>query len=316
MKGLGLSFRCRAGGPAACLRALVAIGALPVDRTPTVFTLSGRRETPAAGWFDRVLADPQVSAFVSWEEMPRVQLDVFARSVHLCNADDGYDAESVLAYLAATPFLLAVGGSIFSEWETDWEPTPYLSPHIGDGHPGLGWCMAFQGPGHDEHLVSRRWLEDGPWRLLRGGADTTMVQFHDLDVDEPTARAQAAPGHRLLHNREDSGYLQAPFVYEHEPADIGSYAADARRLTITPGGRDISEGEMRDMAAARAQRGLGEDRPIDTVAYVFDDEARARHYLHALWLRGHEVHVGRGAQTTRLDADYAPPVNEPSWVSG
>jgi hypothetical protein len=95
------------------------------------------------------------------------------------------NAQEVLRLLTSLPFERAA----FSELYAKWVPEDYEQPRFHEKHYPVGWACAFRSAGH-EALVSRRWLDFGPWRVLRGPGDTTLVQFHELGVDAATALVQ------------------------------------------------------------------------------------------------------------------------------
>lgn len=68
-----------------------------------------------------------------------------------------------------------------------------------------------------------------------------------------------------------------------------------------------------DPAAVRAWR-RGTIGPIDSLAYNFLDEERARAHLDELWLREIECWVADDLGKRRLDADYHPVPDPPEWV--
>ena len=72
-----------------------------------------------------------------------------------------------------------------------------------------GWGCMFVGERGHAQLVSRRWLEYGPWLLDRFADDVSLIQFHDLDADPATALAQALPGHRRLGDNDTGGGFAA-----------------------------------------------------------------------------------------------------------
>ena len=82
-----------------------------------------------------------------------------------------------LAWIEALPFEVCSIGSIYPD---EWIKLDGIG--FGNMHSSHGWACAFRGKGHDR-LVSRRWLDFGPWRVIRRPGDLTLVQFHDLDVD-------------------------------------------------------------------------------------------------------------------------------------
>src|SRR5262245_38577060 len=156
----------------------------------------------------------------------------------------------------------------------EWSDRPdFPGPGFSDLHFPLGWACAFRGEGHDR-LVSRRWLEFGPWRLLRGDNDVSFVQFHDLDADPDIAFAQARLRHERMGITATGGLIQSEYVYT-QPID-GLYAPEECRLRILVHGREVSQLEMLDACAARHYQALGPGRPLKSIAYVFADEGEAR----------------------------------------
>jgi hypothetical protein len=215
-------------------------------------------------------------------------------------------AEEAIALLDPLPFELAAFGTVHKEWLAS-----YTAPGFGGFHGLLGWACAFRGAGHDR-LVSRRWLDYGPWRLIKGGGDLSFVQFHDLAADAATALEQARPGHERLGIGPSSGYLQDDYVFESDVK--GLYLAQERKLVITAAD-DVSPRAMRDACAARRQRRSDPAQPIDRIAYLFIDAALARRHLHDLWLRELECWALVDGQKRRLDEDYAPVPQRPAWVA-
>ncbi|MFF0776571.1 hypothetical protein ACFYUK_47365 [Nonomuraea wenchangensis] len=99
-------------------------------------------------------AHHQDGSFLSLEKGEPVRLD----SVHELGPVD------MLRSLAGTPFRPASFAGVHREWGDRAEP--YRARSFGGGHYPHGWACAFRSKGHLT-LVSRRWLEHGPWRLLR-----------------------------------------------------------------------------------------------------------------------------------------------------
>lgn len=227
------------------------------------------------------------------------------------------DVELSMAELAGqlseVPFELASFGPIYDEWADGSLGDRYLPPGFGDWHVGLGFAAALRGRAH-ERLVSRRWLETGPWRLLRGEGDVSLVQFHALDADAETALEQARPGHEQLGIDEHSGFLQRPFVYQLKLD--GLYEREARRMKVVVLGREISDLELLEWAAARSEGRFGPERPVDAVAFVFPEEAEAEANLARLWRYGHECWAIRQGEEVRLDQGYAPRATPPAWAAG
>ncbi len=218
--------------------------------------------------------------------------------------------EAVLEMLSPLPWRIATFRSINLDWFTP--KIDYRPPNFCNSHYAHGWGCAFKGAGHD-HLVSRRWLEYGPWRLLRDEAnDISLVQFHDLEADAVTALSQAKPGHKRMGVDDTGGFINTKFVYE---TDIrGLYSSDNHQLTIVNTDRPVTQREMLDLCAARYQQTLGPEQPIDSVRYVFLFGEQGYDYLQELWLREIECWAIIKGVEVRLDADYHPTREIPEWV--
>lgn len=219
-------------------------------------------------------------------------------------------AEQVMAKLGAIPFELASFASVYPSWYS-WDD-PYQGGEFYGGHYPLGWAAAFRGDGH-RRLVSRRWLGTGPWRLMRGEPDITLVQFHDLNAKDTDARQQAAPGHARLGYSAQGGLIPHEPTYSH--TIDGLYLPAEKRLKIVVYGRTISESEMLSAATARYFQALGPTKPLESIGYVFMEEADALAHLPSLWLRELECYCIQGGQEIRLDTTYQPPPAPiPDWV--
>ncbi|HAZ43734.1 MAG TPA: hypothetical protein DDW76_10400 [Cyanobacteria bacterium UBA11369] len=219
--------------------------------------------------------------------------------------------EAVLEMLSPLPWRLA---TFSNNINTDWlaPEINYRPPNFRDRHYAHGWGCAFKGAGHN-HLVSRRWLEYGPWRLIRDEAnDISLVQFHDLFVDAVTALEQAQPGHERMGVSDTGGFINSKFEYS---TDIrGLYNSDNHQLTIVNTDRPVTQREMLDLCAARYQQILGPEQPIDSVSYVFLLGEQGYDYLHELWLREIECWAILKGVEVRLDTDYHPTPEIPDWV--
>jgi hypothetical protein len=228
-------------------------------------------------------------------------------------------AEDVLDLVSPLPFTVATFGSVFPD---EWREIEHDSFGFANSHTRLGWGCAFKGKGH-ERLVSRRWLDFGPWRVLRGSEDLTLLQFHDLALTNPAeALAQALPAQERIGISEIGGFIQGPsaagrgikyVVAEKLPEGLYDAATRTLEVVVAPG-RTISQGEMQDACAYRYYERANKATPIASVAYVFIDEADARAHLHELWLRDLEVWTVDGGDKRRLDADYHPTPTPPTWV--
>lgn len=166
-----------------------------------------------------------------------------------------FDIPRTFALLKELDFRLAAASA-----KVDWftiDEVSYRGPGFGDGHYSLGWCCAFKGAGHDR-LVSRRWLEHGPWRLLRDEAtDLSLVQFCDLEADPDVMRAQAIPGHERMGIRDTGGFIQTDFCWCYDWE--GTYVPEERTLQVVVVGRDLAPFEMLEARALVQYQRLGPD---------------------------------------------------------
>ena len=215
------------------------------------------------------------------------------------------DPAAVLDLVAGLPFEVASFGVLYPEWQDTYTP-----PGFAQMQALLGWGCAFRGAGHDR-LVSRRWLEAGPWRLWRAAGDLSLVQFHELGLAAEAALAQARPGHGRLGIGENGGYLQDPYHFQSEVR--GLYVAAEKKLVIAAADR-VTAVQMRDACALRRKRRADTAEPVEVVAYMFLNEELARAQLPELWLRELECWALIDGRPVRLDVDFRPVVERPDWT--
>ncbi|MEU5097305.1 hypothetical protein [Streptomyces sp. NPDC020996] len=296
--------------PAAILRSIC--GRLTPETAPSRMYQNDQPVAVDPDWPGQMLGCEDDS-FAEWPGDDDIFLDLnWDRRLVRLNWPHPADTEVILAALTsgATPFELASFEGIHREWARGEDP---YRPRGFDGlHYGNGWLCGFRGAGHDR-LVSRRWLDFGPWRVLRGPGDVTLVQFHDAKADPATALEQARAGHPLLEGITPvSGFMSDRHVITHDLQ--GVYDPEDRCLRIIVHGRDVSPGEMLDACVARRTQALGPDSPLERVAYVFMDAEAARAHLHALWLRELECWTIELGAEIRLDTDHHPVPVKPEWV--
>lgn len=221
--------------------------------------------------------------------------------------------DQALAILEPLPFeICALGATFFDEWiAADY-------PRTGFGRSTIthGWGCMFRGAGHDR-LASRRWLDFGPWRVLRRPNDTTFIQFHDLAITDPAeAYEQAKAGHERMGISPTGGYIAWHMQGLLKGAGKGLYTASERLLEVVVGpGNTVTQAEMLCNAALRLHhRSAPTSTPVERVAYVFVNEPDAQAHLHELWLRELECWVVDDKGKRRLDLDYHPVPEPPAWV--
>jgi hypothetical protein len=277
--------------------------ALPHARGAPVRASEKLVERPVPGdWRERLIAGGGDFG-VAWEGGRRMSRSEGAIAIDF-PAEVPRDAAAVLAFLAPLPLELFV----LSILEDYWPENDYCAPAVSADHALLGWGMVLKGAGHERSVVSRRWLEHGPVRTLRGEGDTTLVQFCELGAGGPTSLAQARPAHDWIA----VGFLRPTHHYKH---DIdGVYTRSDGLLRILVNARSVTDGELRDACAARRDRASDRDKPIRNIAYVFVDEQEARARLEAVWLRGLECRVADGLGERRLDDRYQVAVERPAWA--
>lgn len=284
---------------------------LPGAGPPSSISFNGRKKKVTPDWLERLSAETRGYLRGVWEGRGWMQIEG-RELVKTSLVDYDIDPPRLLALLAELPFDVCSAAPIYEEWFGSLREE-YAARTFGRLHWEHGWGCLFRGEGHGR-LVSRRWLDYGPWRLLRGANDTSLVQFHDLEADAAAALAQASPGHERMGYSDAGGYLQTNFTYSQDLKGL-YYAGERKMIVAVPYGERVSEREMLDACAARLQQALGEDKPLDNVVYSFVDDDVARAHLHELWLRGLECRSFVEGVEGRLDDDYRPPPpRRPDWV--
>ena len=297
-------------GPASNMT-FTQLRALPCFRdVPKSLMKDADSPMPTADWAERWLPETKIRLSAGWDRLLNRRLNYkldlvvasfpFKRSVH-----------AAIELFVGLEFELASFDSLHRK---AWRKLDVELFGFGGGHTSLGPMCAFRGAGHDR-LVSRRWLDHGPWRVIRRPGDLTIVQFHDLHADAETALAQAASGHKRMGIDDEGGFIQKRYVYTHDLK--GLYNAETKTYKIIVHSRDISACEMLDAAALRHYRKDDPEEPIETMAYVFAVPEVAHAHLHELWLRDIEVWTfdPNTGKEVRLDDTYEPPPpTKPEWV--
>lgn len=266
-----------------------------------------------ADWKSHVRAATD-QCLVVWQA-PETQISYLPRSELLSfSYSDAFtrplEAIEVMESLALGVVAL---GTVFLD---EWDAADYRRWGFGRSMIDHGWGCAFRGKGHDR-LVSRRWLDFGPWRVIRRPNDTTFIQFHDLALTDPAeAYEQAQVGHQRMGVDPIGGYIQS-IALDVISEVKGVYRADDRILDIVVApGIEVRQQDMRVACGLRLHHRLTKPvvEPIDHIAYVFIDKADAQAHLHELWLRELECWYVDERGKHRLDADYHPTPSPPAWV--
>jgi hypothetical protein len=280
---------------------------------PATLLVDDKPRKVKGDWVTTALAAARRDVSAEWEGANgRVWLSVMKeRIVQLTRFGFELDPERMLAVLAQVPFTVCSSAGLYPEWTDGSLGEVYQGPGFGELHWPHGWACLFRGAGHDR-LVSRRWLDFGPWKLRRGAEDTTLVQFHQLGIDAATALEQARIGHERMGISDTGGFIQNRYVYASDLK--GLYYAEQRKLHIVVIGRDVSQREMLDACAARLYQLLGPSRPLDNLVYVFMEEGRAMAHLHELWLRRLECRAIIDGVEADLTANYAPQPAPLEWA--
>ncbi len=300
-----LSLSLSGPDPAAIAQGLVNAGLFP-GGPPERLEVDGAKRAAKGDWLPPALTRAKTSVEASYDD--GTSLSVSRRGlVRLERAEVEIRDPGLLETLAPLPFELAVVGRLYDQWVLDEVP----KFGFGDGHVALGWACGFKGAGH-RRLVSPRWLEFGPWKMIPAGKELTWVQFHELEADADTALAQAAPGWERMGISDVGGFIQTGFVYTDDVG--GVYEAAERRLKVVAAAEGPTPRKMLELAAARVDPRIQTQRPFDRTGFVFVDAAEGRAKLHECWLYEHEVLVIEEEGEVRIDAKYAPTPTPPAWA--
>ena len=260
-------------------------------------------------WFDRAMAR-EISAGLYFDEDGDVWMSISTTSVNCGHKDSEVSPKTVLDALDNCDFSLAAVLGPHGRWFAHNTPERF---GLSNGHFGNAFAVAFKGDGF-EQLVSRRWLEFGPWKTHWRGEELCLVQFHELDVDSETALKQALPGHKRMGIDDIGGFLRSPYLYSEDIT--GPYDAKKKLIKIiVPVGAEVPQRKMLDACALRTAGANDAGKRVDSVAFVFMTEADARKHLHELWLRELECRALIDGKEVRLDLDYQPTLDRPEWVN-
>jgi hypothetical protein len=284
------------------------------DELPDEFMVDDVEKKITKKWIDKYVSTCKYSVSLLWGEWGDMTL-FYKKDGALGFSITNFwnTVEEITHFLQSLPWTVATLVSVHDSWFG--QEIDYAAPGFAYRHGPLGWGCAFKGEGH-KRVVSRRYLEYGPWHVIRDEAnDITLIQFHDLDADPLTALEQAKPGHQLMGEPFEGGFIQRDYQLAN-PNLSGIYTADEKMFRIVVADRPIPRTELLDVCAIRLWQLLGEDQPVERVAYVFTmGEEEARQNLHELWLREIECWTYVDHVLTRIDEDYTPPPPEkPEWI--
>jgi hypothetical protein len=158
--------------------------------------------------------------------------------------------------------------AVFSSLHYEWEELNYDAPGFGGGLGVLGWGCAFKGEGHNR-VVSRRFLEFNPWRVIRDEEhDITLIQFHDLEASPELALEQARVGHDIMAKPLEGGFYQRNLRLSNVDFS-GVYEPEDQTLRVMiPVGEIVTRAQMMDACKIRHFQLGGEDQPLKNVGLV------------------------------------------------
>ncbi|TVQ32914.1 MAG: hypothetical protein EA356_12785 [Geminicoccaceae bacterium] len=289
------------------LAELFDFGHVP-NKLPNKFIVDRRRRRVTKAWREEIQSLTTEPFKLLWDEA-RFLLERSQGGVIRASFAD-LEPAALPAALESLSFSVGVAASLFGGWYND--DVDYVPPWAGPGHYDLGWLCAFKGQGY-LRLTSRRWLDFGPWKLIRGAEDLSVLQFHALDASLAEALAQARPAHARLADPETGGMVHEDRDVQHDIR--GTYDAKERLLKVPVLGRAISTAEMMDFRWAERFGHIPTPGPLERIAFVFLDEAEVGTHLHELWVRGFECWTIRDGLEYRLDDAYQPvPEPPPPWA--
>lgn len=219
-----------------------------------------------------------------------------------------HDPETLML-LGRIPFELATIGSTYREWGG---AVPYAAPTFSDGHISLGWACGFRGAGHNR-LVSRRWLEHGPWRTIRvEEQDLTWVVFHDLMAPPDEALLQAQDGWDRIADVNEGGFIHSGYGFSEDLSGVHDPTTGRFKVIVARG--PVKSRKMLDMAVARRNPRVQAQTPFDKVTFVYLTEEEALADLPRLWRYEHECWAIVDGEQVQLGAGYRPEDETPQWA--
>jgi hypothetical protein len=282
-------------------------------KTPDSFDMDGKGKKFVPNWLDLYAEKCKRDLAIYWGEFNDKFISFDRdRVVKFRIYDFPTSAEVFFKMLSSFHWEVISISSMHKNWYG--RDVDYRGKGFANLHYSLGWGCAFKKEGHNR-VVSRRYLDYGPWHIIRDEAnDITLIQFHDLKASALTALEQSKPGHKLMGDPYEGGFIQRDYQILNDDFS-GLYSPSEKMLRFIINDRPITRAELLDACAARLWQLLGQDKPIERVGYVFIHESEARQNLHELWLREIECWTYLDGVETRIDEDYSPPPPEkPEWV--
>jgi hypothetical protein len=280
---------------------------------PDRIVIDGQRPSVTPDWTSSFLAATR-EARAYWDSRSK-QLGLLAqKQLVILHRREGFSTgDEGRALIEVFPFDVCSLGSVFFD---EWVEADYRRWSFSRGHYDHGWGCAFRGAGHDR-LHSRRWLDFGPWRVIRRPNDTTFIQFHDLGITDPAeAYEQAKVGHQRMGIDPIGGFIQGIDTDVLKEVQ-GLYRPETKTLEIiVVPGLEVTQQQMRVACGLRLHHRLTKpmvDR-VEKIAYVFAAKEDARAHLHELWLRELECWYLDETGKHRLDTEYKPTPQPPAWV--
>jgi hypothetical protein len=292
---------------AALLRSLVTQGLISADR-PTKLLKDGFAHRVPDDWIGLPLND---TLRASWPDDSLVYV-IDRDLVKISTRNFELDMVGLLEQLSGVEFEMANVGKVF--WWDNPNGPAYEAPESSVGRAALGSATAYRGRGHGR-AISRRWIERGPWRVLRGKNDTTLTQFHEEDVEMSTALEQARRCHVVMSDETQAPLPTRKAYGAGELTLSGTWVEPTREFVVSVAGREPGRRELREAVALRFFQLLGPDQPVDKVVYSFMDEKELKAVIDDLWLYDMEARLRDASGWHRRDDRYVPPpAHKPSWI--
>jgi len=269
---------------------------------PSLIQIDFKKQKVKSDWLTAQIAVAKKEAILEWDDQSLRFYPGDPDRIWV-SIDRPVGEGRLVSALENIPFALASFRTLYPvEWN-NIDPD-YTAPGFGNGHYPHGWACAIKGDEGHEQFVSRRWIERGPWKTIRGRNDLSFIFFHALDVDAAAALRQARPGHLHMGNSDEGGFMQPRYIFEHEIK--GSYDPGSGTLKVTVFGQRLQPKQLLDYSAARRLQVLGKDEPLKRIAFIFIEKKEAVQYLETLWLRDMECYAIIDGAETRLDEGYQP----------